>query len=76
MGEIFEPQKKAGPLYRSIGERVGRVADLALFGRQEPCLTAARRRCIAGMTPADMHTFGHDLGRAIAFLGSELRQAM
>ena len=31
MGEIFEPQGKTGPLYRSIGEQIGRVAACALL---------------------------------------------
>jgi UDP-N-acetylmuramyl pentapeptide synthase len=74
MGEIFEPQKKAGALYRSIGERVGAVADLALFlvGKNRVSPLRAGAAC-AGMAPADMHMFGHDLGRAVAFLRDELR---
>jgi len=75
MGEIFEPQEKAGPLYRSIGERVGHVADLAVFlvGRKRASPLRAGAAA-AGMAPTQMHLFGHDLGRAIAFLGSELRR--
>ena len=74
MGEIFEPRGKPGSLYRSIGERIGRVADRALFlvgkNRVSPLRAGAQS---AGMRPSDMHAIGHDVDRAIKLLRSELR---
>ena len=74
MGEIFEPQGKAGPLYRSIGEQIGRVADHALFMVGRNRLSALRSGAqTAGMHPSDIHAIGHDVRRATDLLMSELR---
>ena len=74
MGEIFEPQGKAGPLYRSIGEQIGRVATCVLFlvgkNRLSPLRAGAQA---AGMHPSDIHAIGHDVCRATDLLRSELR---
>ena len=74
MGEIFEPQGKTGPLYRSIGEQVGRVADHALFWWERTACPRLRAGAqAAGMNPRDIHAVGHDVRRATDLLTSELR---
>jgi UDP-N-acetylmuramyl pentapeptide synthase len=73
MGEIFEPQGKAGPLYRSIGEQIGRVADAAvlLVGRHRVSPLRAGAQA-AGMQPSDIHPVGHDIVKATDLLRTEL----
>lgn len=74
LGEVFEPRGKAGPLHRSIGERMGRVADRALLmtGRNRASALRAGARA-AGMPPADVRVVGPDVRRATEVLRDELR---
>jgi UDP-N-acetylmuramoyl-tripeptide--D-alanyl-D-alanine ligase len=72
LGDVTEPPDSQGPVYRALGERIARVADLAIFvGEAVRRYTAGTN--LGGMPASSVIRVRHDFPRAIEFLKRELR---
>ena len=73
LGPIADPPGPQGPLYRDLGARIARVANVALFVDSYREYKAGVRR--AGM-PRDRYVdAGHGVSGAVEFLRQELRES-
>jgi UDP-N-acetylmuramoyl-tripeptide--D-alanyl-D-alanine ligase len=71
-GPIAEPPGSAGPLYRALGERIARIAQLAVFVDSYREYKGGVFK--GGMKRDDVFDAGADLAAAVEFLRRELRK--
>ena len=71
LGDISEPPGSQGPLYRRLGERLGRIADrVVLVGTQARKYAVGFRR--TGRADDRLVNVGHDLQRAADLIAADL----
>lgn len=74
LGDVEEPPGSQGPIYRQLGERVGRIADLVLFVGGKTNLQRLRVGTASAGLPRDaVALVHHDLRDAARVLERELR---
>jgi UDP-N-acetylmuramyl pentapeptide synthase len=71
LGPISEPPGPQGPMYRELGNRIARIAQLAVFVDSYREYEAGVRQ--AGMPRAGYVDAGHGISGAVKFLRRELR---
>jgi len=72
MGQVTEPPGEQGPIYRHLGERIGRIASRAIFlcdRRDSACSAGA---AAVGMPRSAIAKVGRDLFKAIDLLRDDL----
>ncbi len=71
LGDVSEPRGSQGDVYRTIGARVGAIADFAVFlGRR--CSSYAAGAHAAGLPREAIRKAGHDVGRAAGMVRERL----
>ena len=71
LGDVSEPRGSQGPIYRTIGARVGAIASFAVFlGRR--CETYAAGARAAGLARAAIRKAGHDVALAAGLVRERL----
>lgn len=72
IGEVSEPPGSQGPIYRRLGERIGKIADRAIFigGKNQPYATGARG---GGLSKKAMIDAKRDVLKVVGLLRRELK---
>ncbi len=71
LGPITDPPGSQGPLYRDLGARIGRIAQLAVFVDSFREYKGGVHR--AGMPPSSLIDAGRGIDGAVRFLEAELK---